>query len=251
MLYNNRAEAHVPQSESSSEPVFLNSPEPSDLWLIVARLNDEGEPERRAELRQLILRWKESGNLQEMLESDVELWKKVQTAWKPTYLPSNGQRAHLALFPEIGHDDDTPRNRAILSFALFTLIPEHDRLAVCPHCGKYFVRETARRKIYCRPECGSAVATGRATGQNRREDYEDKLDLAFRAIQEFERLPEKRRAKLNWKEWVVTRARTLTPRQRTTRKGKPRERKKTRDLELTVKWLSRVVNAGALQPPQI
>jgi hypothetical protein len=93
----------------------------------------------------------------------------------------------------------------------------------CLRCGKFFLRETAKRKQYCSGECARIAFACAATARRREAEREERLAEVRAAIEEWGAC--ERRS--TWEAWVY---------------------KKIPDL--TKNWLTRAINQRTIVPPR-
>jgi hypothetical protein len=163
------------------QATLKNAPNRRDLELVVKVLN--ATDERSTELKNLVERWKASGpNLQKMVNPDEELWKDLQEAWLPEWLPSPGARAFYTLLPgTLGHDDDTPRRRARSLFAALVVNPHCDLLGgPCDRCHRYFLKSRRSQKRFCGQRCASLDSAKQSTAAKATAEREALLESAAR-----------------------------------------------------------------------
>ena len=125
----------------------------------------------------------------------------------------------------------TAWDRAWQCFVWLITDPELDRFAgPCKRCKQYFVRKTAKQSVYCSQRCASMHTALEATIQGRRRAHENKLAIAQKAIDEWQKLASAGRTRKDWKKFTAA----YDP-----------------AAEITTKFLSRAANNGELQPPLI
>lgn len=198
----------------------LNRPGLDFLEFICEELNNE-KYDWVPELRRVLTLWQQSGpNLKAMLAADPRLAQKLQKAYRTVYVPTEQGGAYSIPNPPLERD---AASKALWRFIWITLSPEWQRLRLCPKCGKFFIRRTAKPSIYCSPRCASLASATRAIVNARKEEHADKLKKAGEAIDQWKTT----RTKMPWKEWVARRY-----------------------PDITAKFLTRAVNSGELQPPE-
>lgn len=115
---------------------------------------------------------------------------------------------------------------ACYSFVALIQNREIDRLGgPCEYhlCGNYFIVKTRKSKRYCSPGCASKGCAKILTKQDRANTLNRKLDAANKTIQRW------RPRRGPWKQFVAN---------------------YDKQVEITPKWLTRMVNEGKLRPPQ-
>jgi len=128
-------------------------------------------------------------------------------------------------------DPRDPNTDARAFFMMITLSPDWERFGgPCPRCKKFFIRKTAKPSIYCSHRCASQDSAIQRTNKVREGRREEKLAVATEAISKWQKLRDKGRTREGWKEWVAG----YNP-----------------GAEITIRFLTRAVNQGALQPPAI
>jgi hypothetical protein len=156
------------------------------------------EKEIRLELESLVGDWLEvNADRSRFLESRLKAGKAVMpfmqyTVYVPVAAPADGWGL---IFPREGS------TQAQGIFLQFILHPEHWQLAgACPKCGKYFLRVTRHRKVYCSRRCLMSAKVIEPAKEARRKERNRKLKLVEEAIVAW------RRAKtpVPWKPWTVT-----------------------------------------------
>jgi len=207
------------------KPILIGQPDFSQLEVICDALNTS-KASWVPEFRRLILRLQQSGpDLQAMMYEDQALWRDLSTAYSVKWLPSKTGRSHLALMP--AGDPRDPRSTARYLFLALTLNPDWARLGgPCPRCERFFIRKTAKMSTYCSHRCASRATATEATAKARLEEHTDKLVRAEKAKLEWEKVRRKGRTKKAWKEWV-----------------------EACEPDITIRFLTRAVNKGELQPP--
>lgn len=103
----------------------------------------------------------------------------------------------------------------------------------CRKCGIYYVRKTAKPSVYCSRQCASRSTAAKRTTEVRKHQHAEKLKLAAQGILAWQAHVRKGRTAADWKHFVANvfrpQSSTLTP--------------------ITVRFLSRAVNSGELNPP--
>jgi hypothetical protein len=179
-------------------------------------------------LRRLVQAWLLSGpDLGKFSFDQRQMWADVDRYWKSATrlnplrivgAPGGGAAFFLNCCPE-----PDPYDEALRWFTELLFNPECNRLAgPCPRCGNYYIRRSARNKVYCSRSCGTRATALAATRERRDEEHADKLRRAAQAAREWTIA----RTKKEWKPWVSGRHPDITP-----------------------KFLTRAVNKRELEPP--
>lgn len=179
-------------------------------------------------LRKLVQAWQASGpDLFRFSLDQRQMWKDVDRYWvagrrlNPLLLlgaPGGGAGIGQNHRPE-----RDPYKEALRLFIALLFNPQCDKLAgPCPRCGNYYIRRSARNKVYCSRSCGTRATALAATRKRREEEHADNLLRAAVAAREWTRA----RTKKEWKPWVSCRV-----------------------PGITAKFLTRAVNKGELEPP--
>lgn len=119
----------------------------------------------------------------------------------------------------------TPWDLAVNLFLKLVRDPECEKFGgPCQRsgCGKYFVRAGAKPKKYCSTDCASAASAKRSTKQKRAQEHREKIERTKKLI---DRLKPKQRE--TWKQYVHE-----------------------ADPEISIKFLTRAINNGEIQPPE-
>lgn len=175
-------------------------------------------------LRKLVEAWQRSGpNLQRMLAEDKALFHRVR-AGRTLLVPTDTGKGHLLWLPTPrGVEPLSLKGIALSHFMDLIVNPKCHKLGgPCHRCGKYYIKKTSRQKMYCSRRCGSMTTALDRTRKRRHEEHEKKLRKAQQAAERWTSGPRRR----SWKEWVSGQTR------------------------ITVKWLTRAVNAGSLKAPR-
>ena len=215
---------------------------PRVLETAVVRLNanlraDEGI---NADFRKLVLGWLTSGpSLQKMdsrLKREVEDSIKVSMVWPngpraywmpyPSHFQPVGRllEAHMARIrgrdgPSLPSPEAERRNTVLFWFAELISYERCDLLGgPCGRCGKFYVKNTVRQKVYCSRKCGHDATSATVKDEN----HKAKLDRAQKAI---DRLPKS--ARQNWKKQI-----------------------ENQEADITSSWLTRYIKEGELTPPR-
>jgi hypothetical protein len=184
--------------------------------------------DRQIKLRSLISRWMASGpNLRKLLEADPKLMRLVSSGTTQFY-PGTEGRGYLDWQPSPPKEGlENDEIEAAEAFARLITNPLWATLCgPCPQCEDYFLRKTDRKRVYCSQRCSSRHTAISATAEKRLQTSKEKILKAQHEIREWK----KAKPKANWKVWIAARA--------------SRSR-----ISLTVHWLSRAVNSGAISPP--
>jgi hypothetical protein len=193
-------------------------------------LGDDLVQERRFKetpplLRKLVQAWRFSD------PDSVRLSRDQEKIWADVYRYWNGRRLNplrLVVSPGGGagfflnnRSEPDPHKEALRWFLELLLNPEREKLAgPCPRCSNYYIRRSARNKVYCSRSCGTRATALAATKKRRDEEHADKLKRADERIRKWEKSP-----KCDWKAFVSERG------------------------DISVKFLTRAVNNGELRPP--
>jgi len=180
--------------------------------------------EIRHELRRLVTAWLDSGpNLLKLFKQHPDLQTcctRGTTILVPTRegIPQLSWKPHLGSFKASTH-----KMIARGHFAEFIMNPLSETLGgPCARCDMFYIKRLNRRKKYCSTRCKSSTTALSATQKRRQADYAEKL---FRAERARDLYNEKAHREKNWKKWVCG------------------------ETGITVKWITRAVNAGKLLPP--
>ena len=206
-----------------------------DLATPVARLNPADRPitsaaaaelaERheaiRSELRKLVKIWQESGpNLYKMLSANRGLAEQTRK-WKTEFWPSESGGGVLYPSPDnVNFVQFNAKDHALFYFMTIVVNPHWHRLGgPCARCGNYYIKRTARQKVYCSRRCGEIKTALIAIQRKRREEYLAKVRRAQQAIDKWGTA----RRRTDCKAWV------------------------SQQTKLTKKWLTRAANNGDLR----
>jgi hypothetical protein len=197
--------------------------QPEDLQSICYLLNSQEPQELCSELRSLVKVWHKSGpNLAKMLKDDGVLDARVKHG-RTILVPTRTGKGHLLWLP--APRDVNPlswKDQALSHFMDLIVNPQWHKLGgPCERCGKYYVKKTARQKVYCSRRCGSANTAMASTRRKREEQRADKMRRAQAAADNWAKV----RTRQPWKWWVSV------------------------QTKITVKWLTRAVNRGDLRVP--
>jgi hypothetical protein len=224
---------------------IANRPE-LELWKFVRALNGVFEPEqilgpadalrreRRIKetpplLRKLVERWQSSGpDVSKFADDNPQEWKDVTSQFQkgmelnPIRLmgaPGGGVGLAMNSNPQ-----PEPYDEALRLFIQLLLNPECSRLAgPCDRCGNYYIRGSAKNKIYCSRFCGTRATAIAATNKKRQMEADAKLKRAARTAQKWLGV----NTKLDWKTWV-----------------------NQREPDITTNFLTRAVTKGKLKEPR-
>jgi hypothetical protein len=153
------------------------------------------------------------------------MWEDVDRYWKSATrlnpLKIVGAPGGGAAFFMNSRPEPDPYDEALRWFIELLFNPACSRLAgPCPRCDKYYIRRSARNKVYCSRSCGTRATALAATKRRRNEEHARKLREAAEAIRKWEESPRE-----DWKVFVVRRG------------------------HITARFLTRAVNKGELEPP--
>lgn len=187
------------------------------------------EPPNSAQTKQELLRliqaWFASGpNAEQMWEENPAL-RELSHMIRGILLPTKSGRALLTPVAGPGRSGrypGTPFEAALRTFFLFLLNPYNESLGgPCKHCGKYYVKNTKRQKVYCSKRCGLLQTSKSAIKKRRLKFHRNQLATAKRSAKAWA----KSKTRKGWKEWV------------------------SNDAHVTKHWLTRAVNSGELNEP--
>lgn len=217
-----------------SKTILSNEPCGADLEHICAVLNAQRELGIQLELESIIQKWSSCKTSQEMFTRYPKLVHELRKifAWYMQMMPSPVMRRFDLQFPKIItwdgklimqgiHKEPYWRARELLT--VLVNHPQQDKLAgPCPRCGRYFVKKTAKQKVYCSRNCGTGASAAISTRKRRQQERAEKL---FRAVQSNAQWSTSRSPK-SWKDFVAAQHPDITP-----------------------KWLTRAVRRGELKEP--
>jgi hypothetical protein len=200
-------------------------------WEVLTRGDSLGQEPRITQtpplLRKLVQAWQLSGpDLDKFSADQPKMWADVERYWKtmrqnPIHLigaPGGGAFLFMNSSPE-----NDPCDEALRWFIELLLNPDCVKLAgPCPRCDNYYIRRSARNKVYCSRSCGTSATAIAATRKRRHQEHADKLLRADQAGREWVRSHMKK----DWKSWVSR-----------------------RHPDISVKFMTRSVNSGELKPP--
>ena len=113
------------------------------------------------------------------------------------------------------------RRDAMILFVRLFQDSNHVRMGKCVRCGRYFFGRPGQKCCPRPRRCSSYLAAIESTKRRWKNDREAKLQEARAACDEWER----RKSPINWKLWVAD------------------------EVDVSVKWITRAVNAGELNEP--
>jgi Family of unknown function (DUF6076) len=175
------------------------------------------------ELRRLVQAWRDSGpNVSKLLSSHPVLARESNHL-RARFTPTNGSYGRLTFMAESKElSPIDPLAIALGLFFGFLLNPYNVHLSgPCKHCGRYFVRRSGRRRVYCSKRCGLKHTSQMAIQKKRGQEKDEKVQRVLRLIEVWRM----RKRRQDWKEWVA---------------GYP---------EITKNWITRAVRAGLIVPP--
>ena len=162
---------------------------------------DEIHRDTPAILRELVEAWQWSGpDLAKFHRDNPMTWAAAAEFWKRNppllwYTPGSGG-ADLIGSPTPGI---TPSQEAVRFLLMLILNPEWERLAgPCTRCGNYYIRRSARNKVYCSRSCGTRATALAATKRKREEERAEKLRRVVQLSQKWITA----RTKQDWKSWI-------------------------------------------------
>lgn len=179
--------------------------------------------EQEVELRRLVDQWKLSGpNVRELFTQEPEL-EALSKRGKISFYPTDTGRGHLEWSPgEAIEGIASPKDVARQRFMMLITNPNWEGLGgPCIWCGDYFLKNVNRPRSYCSVKCSSRSTAIAAMKTKRQREHEEKLQQARSMIEKWESSGSKQ----DWRVWIAC------------------------DVKFTVKWLTRAVNKGELQPP--
>jgi len=177
------------------------------------------------ELRRLVSLWIESGpHLGLFFKRNPDLQEFCMHG-RTILMPTREGLAQLGWLPHSSHHRiKTQEDRALALFTELLVNPGANQLGgPCARCNSFYVKNTKRQKVYCSRDCGSVQTAMSATQRSRRLAYNKKLAKAERRIER----------------WMNG------------RRGRPWKVSVADGVEITIKWLTRAVNAGKLAEPSI
>lgn len=175
------------------------------------------------ELRRLITLWMRSGpHLAKMFRKEPALGRRAQEG-KVSFYPAAGGRGYLEWLPILTDAEYlSPQDQAFELFMTLITNPQWELLGgPCRRCGDYYLKKTRRQKAYCSRTCSSTATAVSIMRQRRQQERAKKIRNAQSDIGEWS----KNKRRLAWKDWVSNRT------------------------GYTVRWITRAVNNGELQPP--
>jgi hypothetical protein len=132
---------------------LLVGPSIHQLEFIVRVLNSKTDG---AELRKLVQAWQESGpNLRTMFTKNSALRQRIGQSI--CLLEPKGKGGKFIWMPRTAGKGKLQGKQAALSmFVTLIVHPELDRFAgPCPRCSNYYLKNSARQKVYCSRTCGA------------------------------------------------------------------------------------------------
>lgn len=182
--------------------------------------------ETPAILRKIVAAWQGTGpNLRKFARDWPTVWQDLQTYWKVTPMELSFGRSGggaVIFHPITVQFGRTPYEEALRFFLLLIANPKWDKLAgPCARCANYYIRPSARNKVYCSRSCGTTATALAATKKRRSEERSQKL----RRVEELCKEWLSSRSNRGWEEWVCRRG------------------------EITPRFLTRAVNRGDLKAP--
>lgn len=183
-------------------------------------------PGVQRELRQLLLEWLNADRkLDALTKYHVALSDALMCGQTMLSTTRTG-RVQLAWFARgfnFKHADE--KDVALTRFLELLVNPLSPLLGgPCARCDNFYVKKSDRQKTYCSKQCGGKQTAQTATQKRRRVEHLAKLEKARLSML---RLPSRRQARQDWKQWVYHDTRG----------------------SISVKWLTRAVNAGELISP--
>jgi hypothetical protein len=153
-------------------------------------------------LRRLVARWKASGpNLKIFLRDsplDAQAIFRICKDYPVAFIPtrSGGGRFVRTFLDGLAL---TPRLEAFRWFCLLITNPHWDRFAgPCERCGKYYVRHSLRKRVYCSRSCGSRMTALEMTAKARQVSHALKVKRVQAAAEAWKTA----KTGLDWKTWV-------------------------------------------------
>jgi hypothetical protein len=214
------------------------------LSSIVSALNDDWMPaDQQAKLKRVIHAWWQSEDPKKRNGPDLLRMKlapedsdyslpEMQKVWKHFLAPA-GPMAYWAHAP-VGEGF---RNFAARDFLrLITCRFWYKLGGPCKSCGKYFIKKTAHKKIYCSHACASKASAIASNSRIRDGVYNNKLERVKKWISKYERANPSQ----NWKQWIAERQWVSD---RAVGDGDAGS--------VTITWLTQAVNRGRLKPPTV
>jgi hypothetical protein len=195
------------------------------VWIALGLYPLRKPGKRTPLLRSYVDAWLASGPDLSRFEADNPLvWSAVERQWRtePPELRCSFSGGATIWWPD--SESGRPERDALQLFVALITNPWWPRLGgPCDRCKRYYVRRTSRNpKRFCSRDCGTRTTAIAATRKARDRQSSEKLKRASRLIQQWTSLG----VQEDWKVWISL-----------------------RDLDITVKWLTRVVNQGRLRPP--
>jgi hypothetical protein len=182
------------------------------------------------ELRRLVEKWAASGpNLRKLFRQEPELVHRTKDGTTIFYATRSG-RGHLDWSPltqrphpsEFESTPISPRDEALKHFMILISNPEWTLLAgPCKRCGDYFLKKTARKRVYCSKTCGATATAVPSITRKRQQERAAKIANAQERIDRYQFT----KSWPDWKRWVAS------------------------DTQFTLHWLSQALRRGFIQPP--
>jgi hypothetical protein len=183
--------------------------------------------EMQTELRRLVRLWMESGpNLARLFEKEPELRRRTMHGMS-TLVPTGSGAGILMWMPTPEDEKLGSQKDGALSFFFFLITNPYWYLLAgpCKRCGKYYLKKTRRRSVYCSRKCAWTRTAFDAVRRRREKLQAAKVDRADALIGKWK----KKKRRQNWKDWVVSQAGI--------------------ESGITKNWLTRAVNEGRLPDP--
>lgn len=138
------------------------------------------------------------------------------------HLEPYGKGGKLVWMPRTAGTGKLQQKQALSMFVTLVVHPDLDKFSgPCPRCSKFYLKKSAKQKVYCSQRCGKDRNALQATRKRREKEHRDKLKRAGAAI-------EKWRPSLAWQNW---------------------KRFVESETGLTRRFLRRPLNKGELAPP--
>ena len=199
---------------------LLVGPSIDQLMFIVQVLNSDADG---TELRKLVEAWQNSGpDLRTMLRTNKVLAASIKRSI--CYLEPYGKGGKLVWMPRTaGKGELGGKWAAISMFVTLVVHPQLDKFAgPCSRCSKFYLKNSARQKVYCSRSCGARQNALQANRKRRAKQHHDKLVRAQIALETWRPSAALR----DWKTFVAAKT------------------------GLTSRFLTRAVNNGQLIPPE-
>lgn len=178
---------------------------------ILFALNHDDVPPRRDEMRRLVEAWNDCGrDAQKVLDRCQELkaylWDEAgrPRLWAMPFPRGSGLNVLVMVQDAEGETlDNLERDDARKMFIELLLNPLREKLSERPcerkQCGRYYFKNTARRKVYCSRKCAKDDSASSATNKRLGEERKDKIERANAAAAAWLST----RTKLDWRHWVT------------------------------------------------